>query len=125
MTTRIHWVLLFCLGLGMPLAKAEEFNLSGHPRHDYLNVQNIDDMENGLWEALGAQERYSFSRGWWKWDRLRQRYVDGGRKDENAIRILRAVFRALILDWHARCEQRGEGDLFYICLLYTSPSPRD
>jgi hypothetical protein len=114
MTTRIHWVLLFCLGLGMPLAKAEEFNLSEHPRHDYLNVQNIDDMENGLWEALGAQERYSFSRGWWKWDRLRQRYVDGGRKDENAIRILRAVFRALILDWHARCEQRGEGDLFYI-----------
>ena len=114
MTTRIHWVLFFCLGLGMPLAKAAEFKLSEHPRHDYLNVQNIDDMENGLWEALGAQERYSFSRGWWKWDRLRQRYVDGGRKDENAIRILRAVFRALILDWHARCEQRGEGDLFYI-----------
>lgn len=60
MTTRIHWVLLFCLGLGMPLAKAEKFNLSEHPRNDYLNVQNIDEMENGLREALGAQERYSF-----------------------------------------------------------------
>mgnify|MGYP003298261173 CR=1 FL=1 len=71
-------------------------------------------MEAALRRSLGEAERYSFSRGWWKWDRLRARYVDGGRNDENAIRILRAVFRALILDWHARCEQRGEGDLFYI-----------
>lgn len=108
------WLLLCALGL--PLAKpvAEESLLAGHPRHDYLNVQNIDEMEAALRRSLGESERYSFSRGWWKWDRLRARYVDGGRKDENAIRILRAVFRALILDWHARCEQRGEGDLFYI-----------
>jgi len=109
-----HWVLLFCLGL--PLAKpiADESLLDGHPRHDYLNVQNIEEMEAVLRQSLGKLEQYSFSRGWWKWDRLRARYVDGGRKDENALRILRAVFRALILDWHARCEQRGEGGLFYI-----------
>ena len=109
-----NWLLLFALGLPLAKPSAYEALLAGHPRHDYLNVQNIDEMEAALRRSLGESERYSFSRGWWKWDRLRARYVDGGRKDENAIRILRAVFRALILDWHARCEQRGEGDLFYI-----------
>ncbi|MDP7049691.1 MAG: hypothetical protein QF721_09580 [Verrucomicrobiota bacterium] len=108
------WLLLCCLGLPLAKSVADETILTGHPRHDYLKVPDIDQMENELRRSLGALERYSFSRGWWKWDRLRQRYVDGGRRDENAIRILRAVFRALILDWHARCEQRGEGDLFYI-----------
>jgi len=108
------WLLLCALGLPLAKPSADEVLLAGHPRHDYLNVQNIDEMEAALRRLLGESERYSFSRGWWKWDRLRARYVDGGRKDENAIRILRAVFRALILDWHARCEQRGEGDLFYI-----------
>ncbi len=108
------WLLLCALGLPLAKPSADEALLAGHPRHDYLNVQNIDEMEAALRRSLGESERYSFSRGWWKWDRLRARYLDGGRKDENAIRILRAVFRALILDWHARCEQRGEGDLFYI-----------
>ena len=110
----IIWLLLCCLGLPLVKSVADVTILTGHPRHDYLEVPDIDQMENELRRSLGALERYSFSRGWWKWDRLRQRYVDGGRRDENAIRILRAVFRALILDWHARCEQRGEGDLFYI-----------
>ena len=108
------WLLLCALGLPLAKPSADEALLAGHPRHDYLNVQNIDEMEAALRRSLSESERYSFSRGWWKWNRLRARYVDGGRKDENAIRILRAVFRALILDWHARCEQRGEGDLFYI-----------
>jgi len=36
--------------------------------------------------------------------------VDAGQNDENAICILLAVFCALILDWHARCEQRSEGE---------------
>jgi len=116
MNKRTNWVLIICLGMGMPLAipAANESILSEHPRHDYLGVTNMDKLEKDLRRALGGLEGYSFSRGWWKWDRLRQRYVDGGRKDENAIRILRAVFRALILDWHARCEQRGEGELLYI-----------
>ena len=107
---------MLCLGLGLPLAKAavNENILSQHPRHDYLNVGDIDQLENDLRQALGGLESYSFSRSWWKWDRLRQRYVDGGRRDKNAIRILRAVFRGLILDWYARCEKRGKGDLFYI-----------
>ena len=113
---------MLCLSLGLPLAKAavNENILSEHPRHDYLNVGDIDQLENDLRQALGGLESYSFSRSWWKWDRLRQRYVDGGRRDKNAIRILRAVFRGLILDWYARCEKRGEGDLFYIFFTTSS-----
>ena len=113
---------MLCLSLGLPLAKAavKENILSEHPRHDYLNVGDIDQLENDLRQALGGLESYSFSRSWWKWDRLRQRYVDGDRRDKNAIRILRAVFRGLILDWYARCEKRGEGDLFYIFFTTSS-----
>lgn len=113
---------MLCLSLGLPLAKAavNENILSEHPRHDYLNVGDIDQLENDLRQALGGLESYSFSRSWWKWDRLRQRYVDGGRRDKNAIRILRAVFRGLILDWYARCEKRDEGDLFYIFFTTSS-----
>ena len=113
---------MLCLGLGLPLAKAavNENILSEHPLHDYLNVGDIDQLENDLRQALGGLESYSFSRSWWKWDRLRQRYVDGGRRDKNAIRILRAVFRGLILDWYARCEKRDEGDLFYIFFTTSS-----
>jgi len=113
---------MLCLGLGLPLVKAavNENILSEHPRHDYLNVGDINQLENDLRQALGGLESYSFSRSWWKWDRLRQRYVDGGRRDKNAIRILRAVFRGLILDWYARCEKRGEGDLFYIFFTTSS-----
>jgi len=88
--------------------------LAGHPRESYENVKDIDTMETALRESLAGQTRYSFSRGWWGWDRLRCRYVDGGRTDKNTLRILRAVFRGLILDWQKKLKAKGEGDLFYI-----------
>jgi len=51
--------LLLC-ALGLPLAKpvAEESLLACHPRHDYLNVQTIDEMEAALRRSLGESERY-------------------------------------------------------------------
>ena len=88
--------------------------LSGHPRESYRDVEDIDAMESALRTSLAARERYSFSRSWWKWDRLRCRYVDEGRVDTNALQILRAVFRGLIMDWHAQLEERREGDLLYL-----------
>ena len=88
--------------------------LVGHPRPSYQDVKDVDAMAAALRKSLANQQRYSFSRGWWKWDRLRSRYVDEGRKDKNAAKILRAVFRGLILDWHQKLEAKGEGDLFYI-----------
>ena len=92
--------------------------LSGHPRKSYKDVQNIDEMEDALRKSMGASEKHSFSRGWWVWDRLRCRYVDGDRKDKGALKVLRAVFRGLILDKHQRLKDKGEGDLLYI--FYTT-----
>ena len=74
-----------------PSGRAEnEDLLAGHPRESYANVENIDAMEKALRASMADKEKYSFSRSWWIWDRLRARYVDGGRKDKNALRILRA-----------------------------------
>ena len=115
MKVRIYLVLLFSFGLGPELASSVDKKiLLEHPQHDYLEIDNIDLLERELRKALASLESYSFSRSWWKWDRLRQRYVDGGRKDKNSIKILRAVFRGLIFDWYERCKKRNEGDLFYI-----------
>jgi hypothetical protein len=92
--------------------------LAGHPRESYTDVADIDAMEAALRESMAGLERHSFSRSWWHWDRLRSRIVDGDRKDQNALKILRAVFRGLLLDRHAKLAAKGEGDLLYI--FYTS-----
>ena len=44
--------------------------------------------------------------------------MDGGRKDKGALKVLRAVFRGLILDKHQRLKDKGEGDLLY--MFYTT-----
>lgn len=96
------------------LTEAEKQLASGHPRPSYAEVEDIEAMAAALRKQLANQKRYSYSRGWWMWDRLRARYVDGGRKDQNELLILQAVFSALILDWHAKLEAKGEGDLMFI-----------
>lgn len=107
-------LIVFVMG-AVPGGAAEADDLLvGHPRESYLAVKNIDAMEAALREQMAGRDRYSFSRSWWIWDRLRCRYVDGGRKDEGAIRILRAVFRGLILDRHRKLVAKGEGDLLYL-----------
>jgi len=105
-----------CAGLALVSVQAEQdVNLLAiHPQHSYADVEKIGELERALREALGNLGGYSFSRSWWRWDRLRQRYVDGGRKEENSIRVLRGVFRGLILDWYAKLEADGEEDMFYI-----------
>ena len=107
-------VFLTLLALVDFAAGNEQDLLSGHPRPAYKDVENIDAMAAALRKSLASSERYSFSRSWWKWDRLRCRYVDEGRTDENSLKILQAVFRGLILDWHRKLEKNGEGDLMYI-----------
>ncbi|MEE3373039.1 MAG: hypothetical protein VX346_27145 [Planctomycetota bacterium] len=118
MADRLRWsfsavVCLALLGV-CGWAEGQQALLSGHPRETYRDVEEIDAMEEALRSSLATRQRYSFSRSWWKWDRLRCRYVDGGRVDVNALKILRAVFRGLVLDWHARLQSRGEGDLLYL-----------
>ena len=113
-----HLLIILGIFLSNACLFSEEDLLSGHPRESYLDVENIDEMENALRKSMASIERHSFSRGWWGWDRLRCRYVDGGRKDHSALRVLRAVFRGLILDRHSKLEEKGEGDLLY--MFYTS-----
>ena len=109
---------LFALFSFGELFADENSLLSGHPRESYMDVKNIDEMEDALRKTMATVEKHSFSRGWWGWDRLRCRYVDGGRKDEGALKVLRAVFRGLILDRHQKLKEKGEGDLLY--LYYTT-----
>lgn len=112
-------VLWFALGSGA-LADDDAKLAENHPRPSYENVEDIDAMAAALRKSLAGQQSYSFSRGWWTWDRLRCRYVDGGRNNEKELKILAAVFRGLILDWHAKLEAKGDGDLLYI--FYTTVS---
>ena len=116
-----HWfvtlpaiTILLSAGVISRAADESEDLLAGHPRLSYENVEDIDAMEAALRKSLARRSSYSFSRGWWQWDRLRCRYVDGGRKDPGALKILRAVFRGLILDRHAKLQATGDGDLLYI-----------
>ena len=95
-------------------SRAQESLARGHPWPSYEGVENIGEVAKALRESLAGRDSYSFSRGWWTWDRLRCRYVDGGRGNEKELKILAAVFRALILDWHAKLEAKGEGDLLHI-----------
>jgi len=116
MSPSFYRLSIACVGLALFSVQAEQHVnlLEIHPQYSYAGVKNIGELEEVLRGELGNLGGYSFSRSWWKWDRLRQRYVDGGRKEENSIRILRGVFRGLILDWYSKLEAVGEGDMFYI-----------
>ena len=115
--SRIFFILILLISSVIHAADKDSL-LSGHPRESYRGVKNIEEMEEALRKSMGASEKHSFSRGWWVWDRLRCRYVDGDRKDKGALKVLRAVFRGLILDKHQRLKEKGEGDLLY--LFYTT-----
>ena len=69
-----HFLLVCVCFFARNVCIADEQDLlSGHPRPSYENVENIDAMAAALRKSLASSERYSFSRSWWKWDRLRCR----------------------------------------------------
>ena len=45
----IGWLLLCCLGLLMTNAAADKPILTGHPRHDYLEVPDIEHCPESRW----------------------------------------------------------------------------
>jgi len=98
----------------------EQKVLAGHPWYSYEKVKDIDVLAETIRRARPGQ---SMSRDWWKWDRLLTRYIDHGRKDENVLKILRAVFVGGIFDRYHALEARGEGDLLHIFFL-TREYPR-
>ena len=116
---KFYFAIAFCI-FHLAIAEGNEALISIHPQHSYTDTENIGDLEETLRNMLANQDKHSFSRGWWHWDRLRQRYVDSEREDENSLRILRGVFRGLIIDWHTKLEAKGEDDLMYI--LFTTNS---
>ena len=126
MATKSHHylALIICL-ISLGSARADDDDLSGHPRPSYEKVEDIDAMAKALRHALANRDTYSFSRGWWTWDRLRCRYVDEGRKSPSELKILAAAFRGLILDWHAKLEAKGEGDLLYLFFTTVSGDKRE
>lgn len=81
------------------------------PRTSYENIIDIDSEAGAIRKTAHG---FSFSRSWWRWDRLLTRYQDNGCKDKNALKILRAVFLGGILDRYRELERKGEADLFYI-----------
>jgi len=91
--------------------RAEQEMLARQPLVSYEKVEDINAMIESLCKSKPG---WSFSRDWWKWDRLRCKYVDEGRKDKNALKILRAVFRNRILDCYKALEEKGEEDLLFI-----------
>lgn len=73
------------------------------PRASCDDVEDIDAMA-----AAVRKSRPQMSRGGWQWDRLLSRYVDGGRKEKNALKILHAYFMS-ILDRYYEAEKAGHG----------------
>jgi hypothetical protein len=91
--------------------RAEEENeptAAGHPRPSYTGYS---DAEIDVMAKAVRKSRPQMHRGGWEWDRLLSRYVDGGRKENGAIRILHA-YSLSILDRYYEAETAGEGDAF-------------
>ena len=122
---RALFSLVLLSSLTTVIIVANEGILDVHPRLSYRDVKDIDAMEAAIRQSHAAVERHSFSRAWWKWDRLRERFVDEERTDKNALRILRAVFRGSLLDRHARLAEKDEGDLLYIFFSISRPHKAD
>jgi len=99
---------------------AEAEVLSAHPLLSYEDVEDIDAMAEIIRKARPGQ---SFSRDWWKWDRLLARYIAHGREDKNVLKILRAVFVGGIFNRYHALKAKGEADLLHIFFL-TRKYPR-
>ena len=76
------------------------------PRASYDGVEDINAMA-----AAVRKSRPQMARGGWQWDRLLSRYIDGGRREKNALKILHACFMS-ILDRYYDAEKAGNGDKF-------------
>lgn len=81
-----------------------------HPLPSYAHYNDLEIT------TLADQVRSSnptIHRGGWEWDRLLCRFIDGGRKEQNELRILKAYFMS-ILDRYDQATEKGEQfTLFY------------
>ena len=103
------WGLTLLAGASTGVASANDL-AAGHPlpSYDEYSQEEIDALA-----AAVRQSRPQMSRGGWEWDRLLSRYIDGGRRKTNELRVLHAYFLS-ILDRYEDAQKAGEGDTFSI-----------
>jgi hypothetical protein len=88
--------------------EAKDDPAAGHPRPSYAGYS---DVEVDAMAVAVRESRPQMFRGGWQWDRLLSRFIDGGRQERNALKILQAYFLS-ILDRYHEAETNGEGDAF-------------
>ena len=93
---------------------------AGAHKHSYREVENIGELAVEMRRTTAEARSHSFSRAWFDWELLLRRYIDEGREDENALKMLGAFFRGAIFDRYRALEAKGEGDMLY--LFHTSMS---
>ena len=92
MNTLTKTLALTLCALACQCLRADDLG-KGHPRPSYANFSPtvIERMAKAVQSA-----RYGIHRGAWEWDRLLSRYIDGDRKEKNALIILQAYFRSIL-----------------------------
>ena len=89
----------------LPLYADEKDPAAGHPRSSYEHYSG-DEME--VLAAAVRKSRPQMHRGGWEWDRLLSRFIDGGRRQKNELKIIQAYFLS-ILDRYRESKQAEEG----------------
>ena len=97
---------------GLPLGAEEQDAAAGHPRPSY---EQYSGEEIDVLTAAVRKSRPTMHRGGWEWDRLLSRFIDGGRRQKNELKIIHAYFLS-ILDRYRESKQAEKGPiltLFY------------
>ena len=61
----------------------------------YQQFEDITPVAELLRKQTAEAKTHSFSRDWFDWELLLRRYIDVGRRDHNALKMLSAYFRGL------------------------------
>ena len=63
--------------------------------NSYQQFEDIEPAAELLRKQTAEAKTHSFSRGWFDWELLLRRYIDVGRRDHNALKMLSAYFRSV------------------------------
>ena len=80
----------------------------------YQQFEDIEPAAELLRKQTAEAKTHSFSRDWFDWELLLRRYIDEGRCDHNALKLLSAYFRGAVFDRYHALEAKGEDEMFYI-----------
>ena len=80
----------------------------------YQQSEDIEQAAELLRKQTAEAKTHSFSRDWFDWELLLRRYIDEGRCDQNALKLLSAYFRGAVFDRYHALAVKGEDEMFYI-----------